>query len=140
MALCAMCHGDAMEQRVWAMARYAEAVLGVDNRAIDRLSTPRMVVRAEGVGFEPTVACATTVFETVRFGRSRIPPSTRLPAALGGEEGAEQLRHALALDTRGDLDLMVETGIGTQVVERPARTGPRIGRAEDETLDARRDR
>ena len=29
---------------------------------------------AEGVGFEPTVTCATTVFETVRFGRSRTPP------------------------------------------------------------------
>src|SRR5262249_5677350 len=29
---------------------------------------------AEGVGFEPTVACATMVFETIRFGRSRIPP------------------------------------------------------------------
>ena len=29
---------------------------------------------AEGVGFEPTVPCDTTVFETVRFVRSRIPP------------------------------------------------------------------
>jgi hypothetical protein len=29
---------------------------------------------AEGVGFEPTVTCATMVFETIRFGRSRIPP------------------------------------------------------------------
>ena len=29
---------------------------------------------AEGVGFEPTVPCDTTVFETVRFGHSRIPP------------------------------------------------------------------
>ena len=32
------------------------------------------VTRAEGVGFEPTVTCATMVFETIRFGRSRIPP------------------------------------------------------------------
>ena len=30
---------------------------------------------AEGVGFEPTVTCATMVFETIRFGRSRTPPS-----------------------------------------------------------------
>ena len=35
---------------------------------------------AEGVGFEPTVPCDTTVFETVRFVRSRIPsvPGERL--------------------------------------------------------------
>jgi site-specific DNA recombinase len=30
---------------------------------------------AEGVGFEPTVPGGTTVFETARFGRSRIPPA-----------------------------------------------------------------
>ena len=35
---------------------------------------------AEGVGFEPTVPCDTTVFETVRFGHSRIPPAKRLAA------------------------------------------------------------
>ena len=29
---------------------------------------------AEGVGFEPTVPCDTTVFETARFGHSRTPP------------------------------------------------------------------
>jgi hypothetical protein len=33
---------------------------------------------AEGVGFEPTVTCATMVFETIRFGRSRIPPGEML--------------------------------------------------------------
>jgi hypothetical protein len=27
------------------------------------------------VGFEPTVACTTTVFKTVTFSRSVIPPS-----------------------------------------------------------------
>src|SRR5438270_7394465 len=54
------------------------------------LQCERAATEAEGVGFEPTVACATTVFETVRFGRSRIPPSPRLPGALGREEGAEQ--------------------------------------------------
>src|SRR5262249_54975333 len=30
---------------------------------------------AEGVGFEPTVPGGTMVFETIRFGRSRIPPA-----------------------------------------------------------------
>ena len=33
---------------------------------------------AEGVGFEPTVGCPTMVFETIRFGRSRIPPGEML--------------------------------------------------------------
>ena len=41
---------------------------------------------AEAVGFEPTVTCATTVFETVRFGRSRTPPPERLAAAPIGEK------------------------------------------------------
>lgn len=31
---------------------------------------------AEGVGFEPTVACATTVFKTVSLGLSDIPPES----------------------------------------------------------------
>ena len=35
---------------------------------------------AEGVGFEPTVSCPTVVFKTTPFGRSGIPPPTRLPA------------------------------------------------------------
>ena len=30
---------------------------------------------AEGVGFEPTVACTTPVFKTGRFNHSRTPPS-----------------------------------------------------------------
>jgi len=43
---------------------------------------------AEGVGFEPTVpAQGTTVFETARFGHSRIPPSLRL---TGGPAGCEE--------------------------------------------------
>jgi hypothetical protein len=29
---------------------------------------------AEGVGFEPTVTCATTVFKTVTIGHSDTPP------------------------------------------------------------------
>ena len=44
--------------------------LGLEGR--NRNTTSEL---AEGVGFEPTVPCDTTVFETVRFVRSRIPPS-----------------------------------------------------------------
>ena len=52
----------------------------------------RDITTAEGVGFEPTVPCDTTVFETVRFVRSRIPPPVRLVAAPALEEPGEQLR------------------------------------------------
>lgn len=34
----------------------------------------RVQPMAEGVGFEPTVACATHAFQACRFGRSRTPP------------------------------------------------------------------
>ncbi len=46
---------------------------------------------AEGVGFEPTVPFDTTVFETVRFVRSRIPPANRLVAAQSLKEPRKQL-------------------------------------------------
>ena len=36
------------------------------------------VCLAEGVGFEPTVSCPTVVFKTTPFGRSGIPPVTRI--------------------------------------------------------------
>src|SRR5664280_3086989 len=49
--------------------------LGLEGR--NRNTTSEL---AEGVGFEPTVPCDTTVFETVRFVRSRIPPPKRLAA------------------------------------------------------------
>jgi hypothetical protein len=39
------------------------------------VKTCKRSYRAEGVGFEPTVAFATTVFKTVAFNRSAIPPS-----------------------------------------------------------------
>src|SRR5947209_20105728 len=105
MALWAMCHGDAMGQRVRGFPRYARGARLGHKRPFSGWIRPREGSihpengsGAEGVGFEPTVACATTVFETVRFGRSRIPPSTRLPAAWGGEEGAQKVDDALALD------------------------------------------
>src|ERR1035441_8628388 len=50
--------------------------LGLEGR--NRNTTSEL---AEGVGFEPTVPCDTTVFETVRFVRSRIPPPERLVAS-----------------------------------------------------------
>src|ERR1700761_6339468 len=34
--------------------------------------------RAEEGGFEPTDPCRSTVFETVRFGRSRTPPPAKV--------------------------------------------------------------
>ncbi len=37
--------------------------------------------KAEGVGFEPTVTCATTVFKTVAFGHSATPPGRAIPRA-----------------------------------------------------------
>ena len=41
-------------------------------------------LRAEGVGFEPTVGCPTMVFETIRFGRSRTPPGRRIVVGVRG--------------------------------------------------------
>jgi hypothetical protein len=44
------------------------------HRSYSRPPKGSAAILAEGVGFEPTVPCDTTVFETVRFGHSRIPP------------------------------------------------------------------
>ena len=41
---------------------------------------------AEGLGFEPRVTCATMVFETIRFGRSRIPPGSGHGSRYGSTE------------------------------------------------------
>ena len=35
------------------------------------------ILAAEGVGFEPTVACATTVFKTVTIDHSVTPPERK---------------------------------------------------------------
>src|SRR5256885_16173589 len=48
---------------------------------------------AEGVGFEPTEPGGSTVFETVRFGRSRIPPggeSSDGPQARGARRAVKK--------------------------------------------------
>ena len=50
---------------------------------------------AERVGFEPTVACATTVFETVRINRSRTSPHKN--GALGGNRTPYALLRTEAL-------------------------------------------
>src|SRR5436305_13318842 len=60
----------------------------------------------------PRWAGPTTVFETVRFGRSRIPPSrNRLAAAAGGEEPRQQLGRLVGADSTGDRQLVVEAGV-----------------------------
>src|SRR5207237_7081983 len=98
------------------------------------------VYGAEGVGFEPTVTCATMVFETIRFGRSRIPPgrdSTGSGCAPRSEERGEQVAALLGPHTRDDVDLVIEAGIRGEVVETSGGPGLRIGRAEDHAPDAR---
>src|SRR4029078_12164646 len=95
--------------------------------------TPPALPRAEGVGFEPTVTCATMVFETIRFGRSRIPPrrdSTGSGTAPRSEEAREQVTALVSAHSRDDLGLVVEAGIGREVVEAAARAGLRIGGTE----------
>ena len=58
----------------------------------DKPGSIRLHGVAEGVGFEPTVACATTVFKTVTIGRSVTPPRLwlgslrRYPAAVRERE------------------------------------------------------
>jgi hypothetical protein len=45
-----------------------------------------MNTNADRVGFEPTVPCSTTVFETVPFGRSGTCPFTNLAGqGVGGQ-------------------------------------------------------
>ena len=105
---------------------------------------------AEGVGFEPTVTCATMVFETIRFGRSRIPPGGMLrhdrrgsdprSAAAGGEELLDQRRARFGVNAGHDGDLVVEPRVGGEVVERTGGTRARVGRTEHDQVDARRQR
>jgi hypothetical protein len=58
------------------------------------LGTDSSRFAAEGVGFEPTEARASTVFKTVPFGRSGIPPAARLgPPFLHTVEAAERDEH-----------------------------------------------
>src|SRR5437660_8143668 len=107
-----------------------------------RLFEPRVIVAAlangesgrvaaEGVGFEPTVPGGTTVFETVRFGRSRIPPEGSLPVTPFGEEGCQEGTRPLGQHAARDRDLVVEAGVGAQVVEGAAGAGAGVGCAED---------
>src|SRR4051794_15273092 len=58
---------ETSERRVVFRQRRFERMWGGDNRLL-------CGDVAEGLGFEPRVGCPTMVFETIRFGRSRIPP------------------------------------------------------------------
>src|SRR5580693_8071448 len=68
----------------------------------------------------PRWAGPTTVFETVRFGRSRIPPSTSVPGRLlvsggsapAGEERFEEGGRLGGAHAVGDRDLVIEPRIG----------------------------
>src|SRR5215471_12496322 len=80
---------------------------------------------AEGVGFEPTVGCPTMVFETIRFGRSRIPPWRIVPVgafrsagrtAPRREELAQQRGAFVGAYTALDGEGVVESRVGVQVV------------------------
>ena len=67
------------------------------------------------------------------------PGSTRGSAGPAiGEEGREQAGRFSGPHPRGDRHLVVEPGVGAQVVERAAGTRLRIGGAEDERADAGR--
>ena len=98
---------------------------------------------AEGVGFEPTVGCPTMVFETIRFGRSRIPPPGSVPRGLHassgvrrrcraarlatrGEEAREQRRRFLGAHAGVDRERVVEPRVGTERVERLERARLRV--------------
>src|SRR5207245_3414334 len=91
---------------------------------------------AEGVGFEPTVTCATMVFETIRFGRSRIPPgrdSTGSGRATRSKERGEQVAALLGPHPRDHVDLVIEAGIRREVVETSRGAGLRIGGGDHHT-------
>ena len=49
------------------------------NRKLGVLGTGRIKFLAEGVGFEPTIPCGITVFKTVAFVHSAIPPLLKHP-------------------------------------------------------------
>ena len=61
----------------------------------------------------------TTVFETARFGHSRIPPGARLAddVATVCEEVPQQCPGLLSAHAADNVDLMVETGVRTQIEE-----------------------
>src|SRR5215211_5359023 len=65
-----------------------------DHRAPQALTDWSRGTCAEGVGFEPTEACASMVFKTIPFGRSGIPPGARLgPARLDTVEPEQRIQN-----------------------------------------------
>ena len=59
----------------------------------------------------------TTVFETARFGHSRIPPGARLAEDVATicEELPQQRAGRFSAHATDDFDLVVEAGIRTQI-------------------------
>src|SRR5437764_14956777 len=83
-------------------------------------ATSQLSSRSEAISAHPDLPCkpVRTLFETVRFGRSRIPPGGSLGPrrrATLGEEAAQEGGGLLRPDARDDGHLMAETGIGGQV-------------------------
>src|SRR6185437_6822651 len=78
----------------------------------------------------PRYPGGTTVFETVRFGRSRTPPSERLSGPPTGEELGEEGPTRRRQDPRYHRQLVVQPGVGTEVVDRSARPRLRVGGSE----------
>lgn len=82
--------------------------------APDRLTWSGAVHCAVGVGFEPTVTCATTVFKTVPLGRSGNPP---VPRPTRGGAGTAYRPGA----GRGGRGPRVGPSRGGRVTHRPGR-------------------
>ena len=91
---------------------------------------------------------ATTAFEAAPFVRSGNLPPARLAvhprpattslvrsAPLVGEEVAEHLGALVGPRAGGDLELVVEPGVGSDVVQRAERTSLHVDRAVDDTGD-----
>src|SRR3954451_24422827 len=81
-----------------------------------------------GWDLNPRCPKDTTVFETVRFGRSRTPPRAidgSCSGSVGCEEGLQEATSSLGLYAGDDGDFVVEPRVGTEVVERTA--GPGLG-------------
>ena len=84
---------------------------------------------ADRVGFEPTVACTTTVFETVLFGRSSTCPSVSLQVLFRvflttrRKELSQQRRRLVGTDATHQFGFVEKSRIAKNVVARAARSG-----------------
>ena len=82
---------------------------------------------------------ATTAFEAAPFVRSGNPPPARVAAPrLSGARRRRRCSRAVDSSARTPwvtVDLVVEAGIGAEVVERARGAGLRVGGAEDQAVD-----